>query len=798
MIVTAPMAASGWEVQGAGNADHLFVGSNNTLYAFAGNNITAIDSEGRRLWNLTVPEEWKVLNTWEVPEYSSAASGQWTLMSSYPMVGENDGWLYLLEVKNFTADEIESMTNYSYSVRTGSSNDPELYRAYLRYTNPSMTGTFAPTAHPCRVIAISPEGTVGWEYPFTIDLSPGNTGRWKFFYDWLNDHSKFRDTHFLADPVSVDARGDRVYVYHDYTEDVLDSSGRLLFSLHNVSAPAAVDESGYIYTVRSASPGEIMNLSALYDSGKSIEDQALYHYSNPPIWAGGQHYGEDVPRMLADPDYRISSGIVDAYDQDGHLLWSTDLGERITGNYVTPGAWRQYHMLPLYANGTLYLPVVNGVAAIAEDGRIKWTRHLIPGQSSLFGMIPVDQAGNVYMNTYMNGNTYVSVISPAGTDSHNAVELSMWPGTYSESLASSKGVIYLFKKGENNIFNWTTREEVGILSSVRAIDITSGAEKWNFTVPASDVQTVIIDKENLYQIVPGPYDHILEQNRNGTWYDGQSPENFTILLGRPIVHVYPGDGVVYVDYYDARYEYPVIFDSSRCAYVRGLYALDEDGRILWSKPMDSFITTAAANNSTLFYGTRDGRLGGSTTNLVAGLAVIATAYLFLRFLVFGTVARARGRLDKNENRNAVLQYVATHPGATAVEIAKDKRLNLGTVRYHIFILAANHKIVTHMEDGKFVRYFTNGNSYTGEERAIVSLLRRGPVRKALKTLLDSPGLSNLELSRALGISTASAHKQMNELLDRGLVNKVPNDEGGFAYFVREERCEQIRKMMDLT
>jgi hypothetical protein len=69
MIATTPQAASGWEIQGTGNADHLFVGSNNTLYAFSDNNITAIDSGGRRLWNLTVPDEWKVLNTWEVPRY---------------------------------------------------------------------------------------------------------------------------------------------------------------------------------------------------------------------------------------------------------------------------------------------------------------------------------------------------------------------------------------------------------------------------------------------------------------------------------------------------------------------------------------------------------------------------------------------------------------------------------------------------------------------------------------------------------------------------------------------------------
>jgi predicted transcriptional regulator len=706
------------------------------------------------------------------------------------MVGEDDGWLYLLEVKNFSTDEIESMTSYRYSVLTSSPNNPQdLHLTKLNPNYPPKTGTFAPADHPCRIIAISPGGKVGWEYPFTINLTSWNTGHWTWLYYWYNFDNKSGDNYFLGDPVSVDARNGRVYVYHDYTEDVLDSSGQLLFSLTNVAGPAAVDEDGRIYTVEAARPGEIINMSTLAGPGNAAES---------PAWMTGQHYGEDVTRMLADPDYRIPSGIADAYDQDGDLLWSTDLGERVAGKYVTSEAWDQYHTLPLYANDTLYLPIVDGIAALARDGQIKWVRHIVPGHSSLFEMMPVDDKGNVYTNTYMNGMTYISVTSPAGMSSHEAVKLPVSSFLHFGALASSDGTIYTLGYGTYDYPNWTAADDDGSWSKVYALDIASGTEKWNFSAQPEDAHTVIIDEGNLEQIVPGPYEQTREQNKNGTLYNGQPLDVFVSMYGMPVVHVYPGDGIVYVDYYDNRCEYPIIFNRSRCTYVKELYALDEDGQILWSKPMDSFIKTAAANNSTIFYGTGDGRLGSGTTNVVAGLAVIATAYLFLRFLLFGSVARARSRLDKNENRTAVLQYVAGRPGVTAVEIAKDTRLNLGTVRYHLFILAANHKIVTHKEDGKFVRYFTNGNSYTGEERTIVSLLRRGPVRKALKTLLDRPGLSNLELSRELGISAASAHKQINELLDRGLVNKVPNDEGGFNYFIREERCEQIRKMMDRT
>ncbi|HEY3272915.1 MAG TPA: hypothetical protein VGJ92_04075, partial [Methanocella sp.] len=70
---------------------------------------------------------------------------------------------------------------------------------------------------------------------------------------------------------------------------------------------------------------------------------------------------------------------------DGHRLWSTDLGERAAGKYVAPEAWRRYCTLPLYANDTLYLPIVDGVAALDRDGRVEWVRHIVPGTRTCSG-----------------------------------------------------------------------------------------------------------------------------------------------------------------------------------------------------------------------------------------------------------------------------------------------------------------------------------------------------------------------------------------------------------------------------
>ncbi len=205
----------------------------------------------------------------------------------------------------------------------------------------------------------------------------------------------------------------------------------------------------------------------------------------------------------------------------------------------------------------------------------------------------------------------------------------------------------------------------------------------------------------------------------------------------------------------------------------------------------------AANNSTFFYGTSDGKMGSVTGNvMVAGIAFAAVLYLFFRFFVLGTVTRARSRLDKNKNRKAVLQFIVDTPGATAVDVARAQKMNLGTIRYHLLILTLNHKIVGHKDDGKFLRYFTNAGTYSAEERSLLSLMRREPMRKTLGQLLERPGLSNGELAQRLEISTTSTYHHLNELMARGIVEKMPNEDRSYAYTIKEEYRQHVTRMMD--
>jgi predicted transcriptional regulator len=252
------------------------------------------------------------------------------------------------------------------------------------------------------------------------------------------------------------------------------------------------------------------------------------------------------------------------------------------------------------------------------------------------------------------------------------------------------------------------------------------------------------------------------------------------------ITINPGKNVVYMSYYSIMYEMPVIFNRSRAVYVNSLYALDNNGTLLWKQPLDNYVTHAVAGNDTFYYSTDSGRIGGNTVNVAAGIALIAAAYVFLRFFIIGAVARARTKIESNRNRNDLLKFINENPGVTAVDISRGLKMNLGTVRYHLFILAANHKIVPYKDNGKFLRYFRNSGAYSPEERSWLSLLRREPIRKVIAALERNPGQSLQELARELEMSPTAVHNHISELSARGIVDRAQGDERGFAYTIKEE------------
>jgi predicted transcriptional regulator len=181
-----------------------------------------------------------------------------------------------------------------------------------------------------------------------------------------------------------------------------------------------------------------------------------------------------------------------------------------------------------------------------------------------------------------------------------------------------------------------------------------------------------------------------------------------------------------------------------------------------------------------------------------GVAATAVAYTFVKFFGIGAVARAKDRLDKNDNRSKLMMFIKENPGVTLHELSRSLGMNVGTARYHLFILGLNHRIVSSKFDEKFVRYFPNSGSYSKNEQLAISLVRRDGVRKLLSLLLEKPGLSNLEISKQLDIRDNAVSRYIKELMEIEVVLKKPTDGGMSLYYINEVYKNTIASMLERT
>jgi len=788
LTLTTPPEITGWTVKGGWNPDYMTIGSNDTLYEFKGNEvytgvrdlviktkgneIRAIGNDGNQLWTLEIPPEWSVLNRWELPGTTPEGSGY--SLWSYPMFDESEGSLYIFAFKRLTREDIdpiryeaESELNISYNNTT---------YVYTRPANQYIS-------KPCKIMKISPDGSVAWEYPFNMSLCKWNIGG-------LTDPGYVSFDH----PVKITEQSDRIYVFHDYTEDVLDKDGRLLFSIRNISDPAVVDNSGHIY---------------------AVHGESLRAYSGQNISADGRipegvYVDGYLTKMASDPDFLIPTSIVEAYDYDGKLLWSTDIGYPAARQLIKYDVWSRYYTLPLYANDTLYVPIYNGVAAVDRDGNLKWITRPLNGRYVLYDVMPIDSKGNVYLRRAISSDsgasflqlTYLVVVGPDGRTSSDAWPFYQYDPVIGEPeaplvLSGNDGIVYTtgaIKSAEMNMIESKAFDQIVLTrrypaDTITAYDVKNRKALWHFTIPKSDVNTVTINRNNaatILRYVPGEIGEL--NGSNYVYGDGTfKTEAYPLKpMSTNIIRVLPGENVVYIDYYYCIVETHLIVNLSRCVYAKGLYTVDNNGNLLCKQQIDGFVTGTAVNNSTIYYRTSDGTMGKGTVNVMAGIAIAALVYLVLRFLVLGTVSRAKSRLDKNENRNQVLDYIIAHPGSTTYEIVRGLKMNLGTIRYHLLVLSLNHKVVVHQDGGKYIRYFKNSGSFTQEERSLLSLMRREPVRRTLKALAQKPGISGAELSKELGISDTAAYKNVNLLVEKGIVSKETRGDRGYVYSVIDE------------
>jgi predicted transcriptional regulator len=487
----------------------------------------------------------------------------------------------------------------------------------------------------------------------------------------------------------------------------------------------------------------------------------------------------------------------------------------------------------LYSNHTVYLLLPRGIIAFNENGTTRWEYtyntspqgwSVLPFQYSGFISSPFDDKGDLYLQQgprvfYLSSDgvettvtdNYNTSLNPALMDGEDGLiytfqMISANNSYYNYGMMGIDGSIDDMISGEIQDGYWPGNQVLSDVSQdmgnrtldqinsvqISAINIANSQETWNYTLPLYKHTTTLTKSNYMYLI---PYSDGIAKENTGTPTEWYQSNNITfgnkIIVGTSYLDMANYNGTLYANFWSLNYEYPTFFGQSECTYAGGIYAIGKNGTLLWFTPTDSMVSSMQENNGTIYYSTLNGKLYGNSINAVAGLVLTAAAYILLRFFLAGAVVRARKRIDSNTNRNLVLKFINDNPGVSLYDITKSLDINMGTIRYHLMILGINHRITSYKADDKYVRYFTNAGSYSTKQQLVLSLMRRDGIHKVLNHLIETPGITNIELATGLGMNESSSIRYLKELLENGLITKDKKSDGRHTYSLNKEYKDDI-------
>jgi predicted transcriptional regulator len=723
----------------------MFAGDNGVLYTVDGRHVNAIGDNGSLLWSLEIPDKYRL------PSYGN---GSCTMSRDYGLWKKT----YTEDVKT----DVVTASDQPWSSDSAVVLDGNLY-ILLRHETPVILNGL--------LLAVASNGSMLWSLPFVNGGGYGNG-------------------YGIGSPIGVDLHGGILYVYSDFGGGIsqVAMNGTIVGSIYNVVGKPAVCDDGTVYVRK----------------GDFAMDPAMQDYVAPFLQAWGANGTLLWRRSFA--DFGINeSGMPMQYEQpylrNGTLyLWSNDGFAALDTNgslkfryylpqrYLLGCGFDQNDTLYLsYSNDTWY-PISNnhsGMVIMRPDGTIVSSQFSDDGRFALAGLNEVPDG--IFYGTSrvmpfegvdMTGSTIFANFS-------SVPPIPDYYTTYRDGL-----VVWYLK---NNSGRWDFPRGLCDLDTfdVTARDLATGDQLWSNRLPL-DTHNNVLDQNNTVELT-FDVDAIRGVNSvpESEWYAyyGIAPHS-TGIRSDSWAGLTVSNGTMYVNMWSYDYQYPPFYHKARIAYAGGLYAFGLNGTLKWSLSTDTRVVAVQEVNGTVYYGTGGGRISAVRAGAVAG-ALVAGAYLFLRFFLFGAVTRARARIDKNSNRGAILDYIRDNPGVSQYDIARGLEMNPGTVRYHLMILGLNHRIASFKADEKFLRYFTNSGTYGPGDQMVISLMRREPLCRIIVALKERPGQSNLELSRVLDAHESSTMRNLKELIDRGVVTRSLLPDGKIAYSLSSDYIVQV-------
>lgn len=148
--------------------------------------------------------------------------------------------------------------------------------------------------------------------------------------------------------------------------------------------------------------------------------------------------------------------------------------------------------------------------------------------------------------------------------------------------------------------------------------------------------------------------------------------------------------------------------------------------------------------------------------------IISLALAIFGAIKFGSVIIGKVKIKpQNKNRVVILNYIGNNPGCTLADLSKNTGVNRGTVKYHLYLLLIQKKIIQ-KKDGKLSYLFTNGGMYL-EKRRVYGYIMNPAKRAILNTILNQPGISNKEIAAKLQLDPSTTHWHLQQFTEEEMI-----------------------------
>jgi len=151
------------------------------------------------------------------------------------------------------------------------------------------------------------------------------------------------------------------------------------------------------------------------------------------------------------------------------------------------------------------------------------------------------------------------------------------------------------------------------------------------------------------------------------------------------------------------------------------------------------------------------------------------------------LANEGSRQPEDNTTDQIYRFIGENPGCHLRKIKKELDLAMGTVQYHLDKLEKAGRIASQRQ-GLHKYYFVVG-AFEENEKQLLEVLGNETAREILMFVIEQRHPSQIEISKYIGISSASVSWQIRRLLDYGIIDEIK--EGKFKRYKLHGDSKQV-------